>query len=94
MEQLECIEKPFEQKALIDAVKSAMAKARVKHSAAAQPQPVAAPAAAKAPAGDEVAALKAEIRALNEKTAKMQAEFDNLKKQMNQIMAFVKQRLN
>jgi len=93
MEQLEFIEKPFEQKALIDAVKSAMAKARVKHSAAAQPQPVAAPAA-KAPAGDEVAALKAEIRALNEKTAKMQAEFDNLKKQMNQIMAFVKQRLN
>jgi len=92
MEQLEFIEKPFEQKALIDAVKSAMAKARVKHSAAAQPQPIA--PVAKAPAGDEVAALKAEIRALNEKTAKMQAEFDNLKKQMNQIMAFVKQRLN
>ncbi|MFM7423855.1 MAG: response regulator [Elainella sp.] len=79
-EYFEFVEKPFEQKDLIEAIKAAMAKARLPRARAAAPQP-AAPAA-----GGDVAAL-------NQKIEKMQAEIDLLKKQLGQVMAFVKQKL-
>lgn len=80
-EFFEFIEKPFEQKELIEAIKSAMAKARL-------PRPrAAAPAAAPAPTGS------ADVEALNQKIQKMQAEIDMLKKQMAQLLAFVKQKV-
>ncbi len=81
-EYFEFIEKPFEQKELIEAIKSAMAKARL-------PRPRAATSATPAAA----ATGSADVDALNQKIQKMQAEIDALKKQMAQLLAFVKQKL-
>jgi DNA-binding response OmpR family regulator len=80
-EFFEFVQKPFDQKELIDAIKAAMAKAKRRPVSMA----TAAPADGAAPAGD--------IQALNEKLARMQAEIDGLKKQMAQILAFIKQKL-
>ncbi|NJL39745.1 MAG: response regulator [Leptolyngbyaceae cyanobacterium SM1_4_3] len=85
-EYFEFIEKPFEQKQLIEAIKSAMAKARLPR----RPQPV---AAAPAPTGTAASVSSAEVQALNQKIAKMQGEIDTLKKQMAQLLTFIKQKL-
>jgi DNA-binding response OmpR family regulator len=86
-EYFEFIEKPFEQKQLIEAIKSAMAKARLPR----RPQPV---AAAPAPTTASAAGVgSAEVEALNQKIAKMQGEIDMLKKQMAQLLTFIKQKL-
>ena len=83
-EYFEFVQKPFDQKELIDVIKAAMAKSK-RRPAAVAPAPVATPSAAAAPAGD--------IEALNEKIVKMQAEIDGLKKQMSQILNFIRQKL-
>jgi two-component system response regulator len=80
-EYFEFIEKPFEQKELIEAIKSAYAKSRLPRAVAVAPQP-ASPAAG-----------SADVVALNQKVEKMQAEIDLLKKQLAQLLAFVKQKL-
>ncbi|MBF2085551.1 response regulator [Thermoleptolyngbya sp. C42_A2020_037] len=82
-EYFEFIEKPFEQKDLVEAIKSAMAKFKK------WPQPVG--AAATAPVS--TASSSAEVAALNQKIDKMQAEIDTLKKQMAQLLTFIKQKL-
>ncbi|MGI0489069.1 response regulator [Pantanalinema rosaneae CENA516] len=83
-EFFEFVQKPFDQKELFEAIKIAMAKAKKR-----PPAPVAA-----APAGTaQTAAGGGDVQALNEKIAKMQAEIDGLKKQMAQILAFIKQKL-
>lgn len=90
-EFFEFIEKPFENKELIDAIKSAMAKARLPRTGK-----VAAPAAAAAAAPAAAAgggADAAEVKALKEQVARMQAEINALKKQTAQILAFIKQKL-
>ena len=91
----EFIEKPFDQKILIDAIKSAMAKAKK-----ARPQAVAAaptaPEAAEPAAASPAAPLSvggAEIQELNQKIAIMQGEIDVLKKQLAQVVALIKQKL-
>jgi CheY-like chemotaxis protein len=109
-EYFEFLGKPFDQKQLINAIKSAMAKAK-------QPRPELVPVAAVATNGTvatialkngtaatstianttvvtseaEVAA-SAEVNALNEKIVKMQAEIDGLKKQLAQVVTFIKQK--
>jgi CheY-like chemotaxis protein len=83
------VEKPFEKKQLVDAIKEAMGKAK-------KPRPElqqSAAAAASSAKADGASASAAEIEALNTKVAKMQAEIDGLKKQLAQIMAFIKQKL-
>ncbi|MDA0212426.1 response regulator [Desertifilum tharense] len=91
-EYFEFIKKPFEQKELIDAIKSAMKKATKP-----RPQMAAAPTAAAATPAEAApvaaGASAAEIQALNEKIAKMQAEIDGLKKQLTQIVTFIKQKI-
>ncbi|MBC7971700.1 MAG: response regulator [Verrucomicrobia bacterium] len=82
-EFFEFVQKPFDQKELIDAIKTAMAKAK-RRPAAVAPAP-AAPSAVAAPSSD--------LQALNEKVVKMQAEIDGLKKQMSQILTFIRQKL-
>jgi CheY-like chemotaxis protein len=82
-EYFEFVQKPFDQKGLIDAIKTAMAKAKRRPAAIA-------PTTTPATSGGTDAA---EIEALNQKIAKMQAEIDGLKKQMAQLLAFVKQKL-
>ncbi|MDX2212794.1 MAG: response regulator [Oculatellaceae cyanobacterium bins.114] len=88
-EYFEFIEKPFEQRELVDAIKSAMAKFKK------WPQPTmsAAATAAAAAAAASDASGSAEIEALKQKVDKMQTEIDLLKKQLAQILTFVKQKL-
>ncbi len=83
-EYFEFVQKPFDQKELIDAIKAAMAKAK-RRPATVAPSPTAAPSVAAAPATD--------LQALNEKIVAMQAEIDGLKKQMSQILNFIRQKL-
>lgn len=84
-EYFEFVQKPFDQRVLIDAIKAAMAKAKRR--------PVAAVTASSAPAAAGAAGSSADVQALNEKIAKMQAEIDGLKKQMAQLIAFIRQKL-
>ena len=85
-EYFEFVQKPFDQKELFEAIKSAMAKAKRRPV-------VAVPVAAAAASSNGATASSAEVQALNEKIAKMQAEIDGLKKQIAQIMNFIKQKL-
>ena len=78
------VEKPFEKKQLVDAIKEAMGKAKNR--------PVSAPAKA-ATTSASAGASSAEIEALNAKVAKMQAEIDGLKRQITQIVTLIKQKL-
>ncbi len=82
------VEKPFEKKQLVDAIKEAMRKAG---SRPAPPpiQPVGLTPADAAAA----AASTAQIEELNVKVAKMQTEIDALKKQLTQLVTFIKQKL-
>jgi CheY-like chemotaxis protein len=82
------VEKPFEKKQLVEAIKEAMGKAKNR--------PVMAPPAAASPASADSSAASAsaaEIEALNAKMAKMQAEIDALKKQLAQVVTIIKQKL-
>lgn len=83
------VEKPFEKKQLVDAIKEAMGKAKKRPVT----QPSAEPATPTAPDSAVPGASSAEIAALNAKIANMQAEIDGLKKQMEKILAFIKQKL-
>ncbi|MGC9502441.1 response regulator [Baaleninema sp.] len=85
-EFFEFIEKPFEKKQLIGAIKTAMAKAK-KPRAAAKAAPAAAKAAPAAAAGGE------DVAALQAKVAAMEKEIATLKKQVTQILTFIKQKL-
>lgn len=76
-EYFEFIPKPFEQKELVGAIKSAMLKAKLPRK-----QAVDAAVTRSAPA----AIGSAEIQALNHKIAKMQLEIDTLKQQMAQVL--------
>lgn len=76
------VEKPFEQRELVAAIKEAMVKAK-KHA------PVAAVSSA-VPAGD----LAAEVQQLKQQVAQMHGEIDQLKKQLGQLVNFIRQRLS
>jgi CheY-like chemotaxis protein len=84
------VEKPFEKKQLVDAIKEVMSKARNRPPVTPPP-----PVGDNFPATDYPvdSALAAEIDALNEKIETMQAEIDGLKKQLTQIVMFIKQKL-
>jgi DNA-binding response OmpR family regulator len=79
-EYFEFVQKPFDQRVLIEAIKSAMAKSKRRPVTVS-----AAPASGGAGSGD--------LQALNAKMAQMQSEIDTLKKQMAQLLAFIKQKL-
>ncbi|MEM9009476.1 MAG: response regulator [Cyanobacteria bacterium P01_F01_bin.86] len=83
-EYFEFIQKPFEQKELIEAIKASMVKARK-----VRPQSsVASPAAAAASGNSD-----AEIAALKQQVATLQKEVAMLKNQTAKILAFIKQKL-
>jgi len=86
-EYFEFIQKPFEQKELIEAIKAAMVKAR-KPRRTPMPAPTAAPAAA---VGGEVSA--AEFQALQAQVKQLQGEVTLLKGQLGKMLAFIKQKL-
>lgn len=94
-EYFEFLAKPFDQKQLIGAIKSAMVKAK-NHPVETAPKPTTAPTTptpAATPVSSSTSASSAEIKLLNEKIIKMQAEIDNLKKQLTQIVTFIKQKI-
>jgi len=90
-EYFEFLGKPFDQKQLIGAIKLAMTKAK---------QPRLEPTkVVEVAAQNEVVtstarqASSTEIQALNEKIIKMQTEIDGLKKQLAQVVTFIKQKI-
>ncbi|MBD2359966.1 response regulator [Anabaena sp. UHCC 0399] len=110
-EYFEFLGKPFDQKQLIGAIKSAMTKAKLPRP---EPLPVAVTSAKNVTAttatvtngsvatvsvpktatvANAEATSAAEIQLLNEKIAKMQAEIDGLKKQLTQVVTFIKQKI-
>jgi len=84
------IEKPFEKKSLIEAIKLAMKIAPKAPAGAAAPAAAAPAAAATSSAGGSDSA---DVEALKKQVATMQAEIDGLKKQVSQILAFIKQKM-
>jgi len=77
------VEKPFEQKELVAAIKEAMVKAK-KH---AKPVSAAAAPASMPETGDDLQALKQQV-------AHLTAEVESLKKNMSQLVAFIRQKLS
>lgn len=85
------VEKPFEKKQLVDAIKEAMSKAKNRPITAPMSTPSPSPSAE--PSADGAGASAAEIAALNARIEKMQTEIDGLKKQLTQLVGFIKQKL-
>ncbi len=84
-EHFEFIEKPFERKALIEAIKAAMHKAtelrrQLEREAAAAPI-------------TSGTGATADVQALTQRIASLEQEVATLKKQMGQLLMFIKQRL-
>jgi two-component system response regulator len=84
-EHFEFIEKPFEQKKLIAAIKSAMVKSSKWSSGVTPVVPPLVPPVVP-PGGDDIQSLKKQMAA-------MQAEIDTLKKQLTQVVTLIKQKL-
>ena len=83
-ERFEFIEKPFGQQALIGAVRSAIAKSKTQKAK---------PAPAKTANGTASSPASAALQPLHQKVDQMQADLDNLKKQVAQITALLKQKV-
>jgi DNA-binding response OmpR family regulator len=95
-EYFEFMLKPFDQKELMGAIKSAMAKAKLPRKeelvlAAPTDAPTQSASVAEA-ASEAMEAGAAEIQLLNRKISKMQAEIDGLKQQLTRIMALIQQK--
>ncbi|MFZ4641239.1 MAG: response regulator [Nodosilinea sp.] len=92
-EYFEFIQKPFEQKELIEAIKAAMGKARKPRVS--PPARVVAPLVAPSPAlsVDQPTVSLAEFQALQTQVQQLQAEVGQLKGQLAKVLAFIKQRL-
>lgn len=80
-EYFEFIQKPFEQRDLVDAIKGAMAKARL-------------PRTSLSPSLDSSSGAIAEVTALQGRVAALENELSTLKKQMKQVLLFVRQRMD
>ena len=81
-EYFEFIQKPFEQKELIEAIKGAMTKAR---KARTKPVPPGAAPQGISGSGD--------VEALQQRVAQLEAEVAQLKGQLGKVLAFIKQKL-
>jgi CheY-like chemotaxis protein len=104
-EHFEFLAKPFDQKQLIVAIKAAMAKSKLPRPEPASVVTLtngngngngngSGTAAIVTPVTNNASgASQEEIAALNEKVAKMQAEIDGLKKQLTQVVTFIKQKI-
>ncbi len=83
------VEKPFEKNQLVTAIKEAMQKSALKKKTLKVAPVEAPPAAAPAAAGSS----PAELQALKQKVVQMDKEITLLKKQMGQLVQFIKQKL-
>lgn len=82
------VEKPFEQKQLVDAIRDAMAKAK-KHT---KPAETSSRSSQMGGGSEDTAAMPSEIQSLRQQVTKMQGEIDNLKSQLSQLVRFIKQK--
>jgi CheY-like chemotaxis protein len=92
-EYFEFLNKPFDQKQLINAIKAAMAKSKQPRQDHTQVNAQAAAKNVTSANGVTNGATSTEIQALNDKIAKMQVEIDSLKKQLAQVVTFIKQKI-
>ncbi|MBD2426375.1 response regulator [Phormidium sp. FACHB-1136] len=100
-EYFEFIQKPFEQKELIEAIKAAMVKARKprRNAPAVPAAPTPAPAAPATPATTPAAAptgagvSPGEFAALQTQVKQLQTEVTQLKGQLAKVLAFIKQKM-
>ena len=90
-EYFEFLGKPFDQKQLINAIKLAMTKAKNPRKEAPQATTVTSHTGSTTLSAKD--ASSAEINLLNEKVGKMQGEIDALKKQLTQVVTFIKQKI-
>lgn len=88
----EFVSKPFEQRILMEAIRSAMTKAKSRQPAA-KATTATATATTTATTTDDLQTLKVTVAKLQQHNAKLQAEVDGLKKQMTQLVTFVRQKL-
>ena len=84
------VEKPFDREQLVSAIRDAMMKAKKQPKASAAGGMV---KASLSPAGADVSTLTAEIETLKLKIAKLEQESENMKKQFNQLVSFIKQKI-
>jgi DNA-binding response OmpR family regulator len=93
-EYFEFLGKPFDQKQLIAAIKSAMVKSKIPRSALNIP-PVSSANQQLVPATTAANGVdsSADIKLLNDKIVKMQGEIDSLKQHLHQIVTFIKQKI-
>lgn len=97
----EFVSKPFEQRTLMEAIKLAMTKAKNRQPLLPVQAPVGVGGAMHLRRGDavdpashsEMQSLKAIVQQLQAQNLKLQADVDGLKKQVSQILAFVRQKL-
>jgi DNA-binding NtrC family response regulator len=81
------VEKPFDREQLVDAIRDAMMKAKK--------QPLAtATASSQVASGNfaDVSGLHAEIEQLKQKVFRLEQESEQIKKQFNQLVGFIKQK--
>ncbi|MEL6927792.1 MAG: response regulator [Cyanobacteria bacterium J06600_6] len=81
------VEKPFDRDQLVEAIREAMMKAKK------QPQSLATETATTGQSNRDVAALSAEIEQLKSKVVRLEQESEQIKKQFNQLVSFIKQKL-
>ena len=95
-EYFEFIEKPFDKNILIDAIKEATRKSRLRPATTPTPTVEAEADTAATVGSGEIQELKEQIAKMQAEIAKipaMQSEIENLKKQLAQVLAFIKQKL-
>lgn len=92
-EYFEFLGKPFDQKELIASIKSAMIKSKIPRPDFNQPLTTEPQRLASVSPAVGSSNSSAEIKLLNNKIVKMQGEIDSLKKQLNQVVSFIKQKI-
>ena len=81
------VEKPFDREQLVDAIRDAMMKAKK------QPQAVSSASRTSGGSSADVSALTTEIEQLKLKVRKLEQESEQIKRQFNQLVSFIKQKL-
>ena len=92
-EYFEFLGKPFDQKQLIASIKSAMIKSKIPRPDFNQPLTTEPQRLASVSPAVGSSNSSADIKLLNNKIVKMQGEIDGLKKQLNQVVSFIKQKI-
>ncbi|WP_019506995.1 response regulator [Pleurocapsa sp. PCC 7319] len=82
------VEKPFDREQLVDAIRDSMVKAKK------QPQGLSTGLSeeSSSPPSADIAAVTSEVKALKLKVAKLEQESEQLKRQFNQLVSFIKQK--